>query len=415
MEAILAFLGIVVVWALFNLALRAGVGTVRAAARTAMGKGSFTDNFQAAVVGMGPLEARITDTKLTDEPGALPLKEIQVKGLIPVNRRRRLAFVTSVFDKTSGELEPVISALDIFQEPSTTAFQHTNELGSIEPGIGLVGWVRAGVVIPEIIETPFGGKRQLVAILRLVDLDNRPGIERGFHDADHPGLLWQRSLPFEYVKTEKGYIEAAELRDNARLRSVQIGMAIAMWNGSLGEQEGETIKKWIQKILRQGSDAAQERLKSNFNQAMKEAYTRAQRGELSLTELTEQLNDIDDTLSKYETVELCFEILASSSIESSDKARVIDLVAKALKLDPKEIERLRDLKIVGFRTDVSGQMQVEDLLGIDQRWDTEQIKRHLRTEFQKWNNRLTTLPEGDDRENAQRMLDTIAAARKKYG
>jgi hypothetical protein len=58
---------------------------------------------------------------------------------------------------------------------------------------------------------------------------------------------------------------------------------------------------------------------------------------------------------------------------------------------------------------------VEELLNIDPRWDAGKIKAHLRTEFQKWNNRLTTLPEGDERESAQKMLDAISEARKRYG
>jgi len=39
---------------------------------------------------------------------------------------------------------------------------------------------------------------------------------------------------------------------------------------------------------------------------------------------------------------------------------------------------------------------------------------HLREEFNKWNNRLNTLPEGVERDNAQQMLGLISDARKKY-
>ena len=42
------------------------------------------------------------------------------------------------------------------------------------------------------------------------------------------------------------------------------------------------------------------------------------------------------------------------------------------------------------------------------------IKQHLTAEFQKWNNRINALEEGDDRNNAQLMLNKIADARKKY-
>jgi len=55
------------------------------------------------------------------------------------------------------------------------------------------------------------------------------------------------------------------------------------------------------------------------------------------------------------------------------------------------------------------------ILGIESGWDEKRIKHHLLQEFLKWNNRLYTLPEGTERENAQRMIDLIAEARITYG
>ena len=39
----------------------------------------------------------------------------------------------------------------------------------------------------------------------------------------------------------------------------------------------------------------------------------------------------------------------------------------------------------------------------------------VKNEFIKWNSRLSILDEGKEKENAQRMLDLIGKARKKYG
>ena len=57
---------------------------------------------------------------------------------------------------------------------------------------------------------------------------------------------------------------------------------------------------------------------------------------------------------------------------------------------------------------------IEEILGIEKSWDKDRIKKHLTTEFQKWNNRYSTLKEGEERNNAQLMLNKIAEARKKY-
>ncbi len=88
--------------------------TIGAAVKAATGKGTFSENMGLAFRGMGPLEARFVDTTLGGYVDA-PVKAIEVKGLFPVNTTRHVAFVTSIFDETSGELEPVLSAIDMYQ------------------------------------------------------------------------------------------------------------------------------------------------------------------------------------------------------------------------------------------------------------------------------------------------------------
>jgi hypothetical protein len=141
----------------------------------------------------------------------------------------------------------------------------------------------------------------------------------------------------------------------------------------------------------------------------------AKSGELSLSPLIERLNEIGEKSTKYETIELCFDVMAADGVADAEELKTIRKVAEALELDFDEIKKLQDQKIIGLDTSVTSHASIEDLLGIEGDWDIARIKKHLRVEFQKWNNRLNTLAEGEERNNAQRMLDLIAEARKKYG
>jgi hypothetical protein len=411
-EAIFGLIGLVLFWVAFNWVIRAGFGTVRAVARTASGKGSFTDNFQASVVGMKPIEVRLWEDNSTD---GIEAKEIQVKGLLPISNAYHLGFITSVFDDTSGKYEPVTSSIDQFQEARTLAYQHAVDVGTTEPGIGFIGWVRVGVVLPQLLGTPYGGRRQLVAVIRLVNLDNKPEITNGFHNKDESGILWQRALPFSYEIKAKGYLEIEESRNAARALCLKVAMVIAMWDGSLNNREGELLKAWIEKVLGSYSGERRDKLKESLNKAMKEAYSASKNNTLDFVDLVRTLKETGDEATKYETIELCYDLLASKGTTDGDSARVIDLVAKSLDLDMTELEKIRDVKIVGLAGVLSRNYSVEQLLVFYQSWDSEKIKRHLRNEFQKWNNRLTALPEGADRDSAQRMLDAISEARKRYG
>jgi tellurite resistance protein len=308
----------------------------------------------------------------------------------------------------------VISSLDSFQEPETVAYQHANELGEVSPDQGFVRWVRLGVVIPELLNPPHGGSRKLSAVLRMIDLDHPPAISLGLHDEDDPGILWQRLLTFQHTFSEKGYKEAAEHRDEARALSVTLGMAVAMADGSLADSEGNVLKQWIIKAVSPFSGEKQTKLKNLYNEAMRDAHSKAKRGDLSLTDVTKRLNEIAEQSMKYEAIELCFDVLAADGLADAEEIKVVHQVAETLGLDLDEIERMRDQKIIGLDTSVSDQADVETLLGVGADWEPERIRKHLRVEFQKWNNRLNTLGDGEERRNAQAMLDRISKARRKY-
>lgn len=425
MEAIIGIVGVVVcivvirivftfIINLFFTGIGAAAKTVGAARKAVIGDGTFKENMDLSFKEMQSFELKMEDVRLHDDGTGPWLKEILGKGLFPISRDTNLGVITSVFDETSGELEPVISALDDFQEPDSVAYQASTDIGDIEVGMGFVKWVRLGVAIPDLIEPPYGGKRKLVAIVRVIDLDNPPDIEQGFHTENDPGILFQSSLRFEHEFLEKGYVEAEEHKEESVALSLKIGMAVAMADGSLDDAEGSVLKHWIVKSIAPYKADKKERLKKVYNEALRESYALAVDGNLSLSQLTDSLNKMGDKSGKYETVELCFEVMAADGVADQEEIKIIHKVAAALHLDMKEVESMRDQKIVGLKSSIADNVSIEVMLGIDDSWSHDKIKRHLRTEFQKWNNRLNTLSEGEERNNAQLMLNQISEARKKY-
>lgn len=347
---ILAIVGVTISIMFLSAVARRVTG---AAAKAATGEGTFSENIGLAFRGMRPLEARIVDTTLGDYGLGAPVKAIEVKGLFPVNRTRHVAFVTSIFDETSGELEPVLSAIDLYQEPDSTVFQHSIKVGKeVSPEQGFGHWTRAGRIFPNILQPPVGGARKLSAILRLVDIDDMPEIRHGSLDPDETGILWQAVLKFAFTFVEKGYQEAAEHRDRARALSLRIGMAVAMADGTLDNSEGETLKKWILKSISPYTDEKREHLNSLYNGAMKDAHSLAKNGELNLGELTKELNEIAEQATKYETIELCFDVMAADGVVHAEELKVINNVADALELDFDEIEKMRDEIIVSLGANV---------------------------------------------------------------
>ena len=415
MEMIFGIVVIAIGWFLFNMLVSAGTRTAGAAVKAAVGKGTFSENMDLAFKGMAPMEARFSNARFGENGDGPSYKAIEVKGLFSVTGTRQVAFVTSVFDATDGKWAPVLGAIEMFQEPETIAYQHLSEIGKVSSDQGFISWTRVGAVVPELLQPPYSGARKFIAVLRLVDLDKPSSILLGQRDKTDRSILWETSLEFVHTVTDKGYTEATEHRDQARALSIKIGMAVAMADGSLDDSEGEVLKGWIFRAISPFSDEKRERVKNLYNQAMSDAFELAKTGELSLSRLTGELNEIAEKSARYETIELCFDIMAADGVADAEEMRVIRVVAEALDLDFDEIEQMRDRKILGLDVSVASQGSVSELLGIEKDWDADQTKKHLRVEFQKWNNRLNTLSEGEERDNAQRMLDLIAEARKSIG
>ena len=415
MEAILGFIGVIIAWQLGLWLLSAGARTIGAAGKAAVGKGTFTDNMDLAFKGMGEIQFRLNDRRLGENGDGALVKDVQIKGLVPVHGVTNIGFIISVFDETDGELEPVLSAIDSFQEANSVVYQDISVVGELSPNQGFVKWVNVGVVIPEIIEPPYKGNRELVVLARMVDMDDLPAIRHGFTDREEDKTLFVKRLSFSHIFKDKGYQEASEDKEEAASICLKIGVAVAMADGTLDDSEGDVLKQWVIKEIEYHGNEKQKVLKKLYNDAMREAYTKARDGELTLSDLTYRLNEIGDKTTKYEAIELCMEVMAADGVADASELNIIKKIAQSLGLDVDEVEKLRDQKIIGLNSDVTDHASIEEILDIDPSLSTDQIKKRLRTEFQKWNNRLNTLPEGEERQNAQLMLDRIADARKKYG
>ena len=105
---------------------------------------------------------------------------------------------------------------------------------------------------------------------------------------------------------------------------------------------------------------------------------------------------------------------AADGVADSEEMAVIRKVADALGLDMDEIEKMREGVTLNLSTSLTSEEGLESLVGIKDGWSIDQKKKHIRAEFQKWSNRLSSLPEGDERDAAQNMLDNLSVLKKKY-
>jgi hypothetical protein len=364
---------------------------------------------------MGSFRIRVQETRLGEnEEGPFAII-IEGRGLIPVFSKKRVGFSTSVFDATDGEWEPVFSSVSDFQESGTSAYQCLEEGPSVDYNEGFIDWARLGVVIPELLTPPYGGKRNLIFLFRIVDFDNMPVINMGFHtDSEDPGFIWAGKKEYDYNFEGKGWLEEAKSGEEVRALAIKLAVSTAFSDGTLDESEGYVIKDWISNILDRYDGEMRSDLKKIYNNSLKEAFSQAKSGELSLSETIDEINEIASASHKYEAIQLCLDVMAADGEADKSELELINNISDQLDLDLKEIESLKDEKLVDLGTSIGEKTGVEELLGIDEDWENEKVLKHLTKEFNKWNSRLNSLEEGEERDMAQKMINKIARAREKY-
>jgi hypothetical protein len=362
------------------------------------------------------VQRRLLDRMEGDQ--GIAVKDIQIKGALPTKGAKVLGFVVSVFDITTPpNREPVLASVDAFQEAESRVYRFIRGVGlkRVESIAVFDDWLAVGQVVLPVLEPPVGGKRKLAVALRVVNVENIPPIRLGeLVEKNHAGLVAEYSLEFEHDFAERGYKEKAELRQEARALAVHFAVHTAMRDGELLEACGLRLKAFMTKVVTEAPEAVRAAFKERMNAALRTAFTDVKTGSFKLAPLVGRMNEIAEKPLKYEAVELCFDVSMAATQSSAPVMKKILAIANNLELDSQEIERIRDLAIKSGNQVVDA-VGVETLLGMSDDWSPKRKKAYLVTEFQKWNNRLNTLPEGEERANAQRMLDAIAEARRRYG
>jgi len=360
----------------------------------------------------------ISTMQLTDgfEPNMkMPCKRVHFKGPIPITRDTEITFVLSAVDITDGGARPCLFPFDALQEKDTLAFQFRRPTGvTFSPGQCFPNWVEAGIIFPSFLQPPFGGTRKIQAVLRIIEKGNEDIIKRGFCKDGTPGLLWVGAKNFEFEFTEKGYEEQKIHRREALLLAIHLAMAVSSADGCFDDAEGEVVQAWIERHIESTPPSKREGLKKDMNASVQKAYQEGIETGIQTDQTIARLNEIGDKATKFEALELCFEVMSANDKISPDEMNLIRVYAELLNIPKEEFERLKDFHTLNVTLAENLENDDERLIGIDPAWPKEEKLIYLRKEFKKWNSRMATFTDPEQRKVAQHRLDMIGRIRQRY-
>ena len=199
---------------------------------------------------------------------------------------------------------------------------------------------------------------------------------------------------------------------------IRLAAAVAVADGYLEAGEIQVIRqkieKWVEKAESAYDGLGETQREESYKAIVAHALNDAMADQIDTDALLNRLRHEEDQKLWYEILELCFDVMAADGIADVDELGLLREIGDASEIDARDIEKLRDRKIIDLKNTNTVKTPIEELLGIAPDWDPATIKCHLRKEYRKWNSRLNTVSEGKARQNAQNMLNIIGEAYKDY-
>ena len=371
--------------------------------------------FFEALSGPRKLEVRVRRAQAEDEPTVLLL---EVQGTVPEGWPPVANFVTSVFDDDGNTRQPVLAALDFMQEPTTLAYYF--EGPKYQLGTYIPDWTVAGVVAPDPLVGPFGGRSTLVLVLRLVSLVGPVAIVNGEVEGMRSLVHWSAEAHVShYYGTEGGYVDWGEEQLQAYGHAIRLALAVAAADGSVDQAElrtiTEAISRWGEKMAEIPQFFRGPSPKSHLDSLLDAELQSLRNGTLNRSAAVRKLRQLDNDALKYTIIGLCYDVLAADGVADARELSLITSIAGDLGLSADRVEAMRDRKILGLHIPQQQESSPEALVGLNPNWTHDRKKRYLRSEFMKWSSRLNVLSDPAKRQHAQKMLDLIGKIYKDYG
>jgi len=331
------------------------------------------------------------------------LCKVEIIGTIP-GAGNWIVWRIVLTDAATGK--PIRTPIEKFQNPTSQAYLMQTDEREI-PNVAYVpNWAPIAHILPaKYLIAPYKGKRQIhveIILLRRNQLKKWQTSATSTHEIE---------LEFPWT----GYEEEMVIHRQVRALTVKLAIAVALADGRLYQSEKHIVRQWLQSHA-DSCDEEEDRRKliQEYNAAIRTAYEQAKAKQLSLSSITKAMNEIAEPAWKYEAIELLHKVAAADGVAQSEEIVLLREVAERMDLDYTELEKIRDREFMHLQTVQFEESSILEQLGIEKSESPEAIKRKLRQEFRKWNGRLNSLPEGEEREHAQRFIDRIAEARKQY-
>jgi len=345
-------------------------------------------------------QAKVTEDNIQGEDYDWDVFNIKVKGIIEgPNDNFDVKFQVRVFDITDGEEIPVFTTLEEFQAEKSRVFWYESEIDEMPYQDTIFkDWWTVTKIPKLFLEYPRSGNRKIKFKVVVYD-----PVSRNIYKED--------SVTISHQNEDTGYLDKEDNTEYFEEMLIKTAMLVSASDGEMDSNEANIVKSWIQKRLSHYNEAFQDSEKERLNSYVKDVYQEIKADSIDIYEVLEGIENIASEGEKFELFQICLDVAEADGEADDAELAIIHDIADYIDLDKKQFRSMIE-KTLPVTIHVS-QVDDETLLGIDPSMSNKEVKKHLREQYQKWNARVAS-SDSATREQAEKMINLIAEARKKY-
>lgn len=321
------------------------------------------------------------------------LLEIRGPVEVPVNNYS-IPFGITADDITGGNKDYIICSYEKYQAEDLPILHIVDARKMPYRSSVLPDWAPFAVIPIDSLTFAYKGQRTIKFSLKL---GSTPLIER--------------SCRLSVQATEFGYKERVKNRKKCDLLAAKLAFAVSAIDGEVHKDEASLIKTWIQKRVDATSDDAfKAEISSLIQSEMQEFKNDPTSFSRDIKTLANDICKISTNSERYDLLELLMKVVSADSTADPREMKIIHEVTSYLDLDETKFREMRDLHIPAAMICLEGNEGIDSLLGVKSSMSDDEIRKHLRAEYRKWNS-LAAHPDKEKRDQAEYMLKLIGERR----
>ena len=343
---------------------------------------------------------KVSNDRITGDEFKWDVFKIQMKGAVdgpyanvPVKT------IVQIFDTTDGSEEIVLCTYEDFQKGDSEVFWHESERWNLPYADTIfTEWSQVIQVPKMFLVLARKGSRKLKFKVSIVNTLN-------------DNILSQSTSTVSYQNTDAGYKDAIEHREYFEEMVIKSAMLVSASDGEMDTSEAKIVTNWIQKRISRYTESSQSEHKARLNAYVKDVYSEIKNESIDIYDVLDGIDNIASEGDKFELFQLCLDVAKADGEADKKELEMVHDIADYINLDEKQFRSMIEKTLpIQMHT---GKQTPETILGITSNMSDSEIKKHLMTEYRKWNQRVAN-SDPEIRKQAEDMIQIIANLRKKY-